>query len=81
MVHLPVPAAILAEQCYNARYKQEQPAVAPEHVHATALALLQAAQSLESDPEAQKIQQSNQNADGDSARRYFLKRNYAGEGI
>lgn len=79
VVRPPVPAQVLIDSCFTARYEQEEPAVAQEHVHATALALLHAAHVLESDADAQQIQQHNQVADS-PRRKYFLKRNYAGMG-
>ena len=79
IVHPPVPAHVLADLCFSTRYHQpeDQPAIAHEHLHATALALLHAAHTLESDPDAQQIQEHNQVESG-SKRKYFLKRNYAG---
>lgn len=77
VVRPPVPAQVLIDLCFTARYEQEQPAVAQEHVHATALALLHAVYVLESDPDAQQIQQHNQ-VTASPRRKYFLKRNYAG---
>lgn len=78
-VHPPVPAQVLADLCFSTKYHQpeDQPVIAREHVHATALALLHAAHTLESDPDAQQIQQHNQAGSG-SKRKYFVKRNYAG---
>ena len=79
IVRPPVPAKVLADLCYSTRYHrpEDQPAIAREHVHATALALLHAAHNLESDPDAHRIQQHNQVGIG-SKRKYFVKRNYAG---
>lgn len=79
IIHPPVPAHVLAELCFSARYHQDQPAVAREHVHAAALALLHAAHALESDSDARQIQQQNQ-VEHVPKRRYFIKRNYAGKG-
>ena len=76
VVTLPVPEEVLAQLCYAARYSEDQPAIATEHVRATALSLLHAAQQLEADLEAQQIQLSNQ-VNGTSSRKFFLKRNYA----
>lgn len=61
------------------RYTEVQPAVAAEHVHATVLALLHAAHLLEADPAAQQIQQHNQVPGTEPVRKYFLKRNLAGD--
>ena len=77
-VQLPVAAAVQANLCYSARYLQQQSAVSPEDVRATALQLLQAAKLLESDANAQAIQQLNQIPGHKERRQYFLKRNYAG---
>ena len=78
IVHVPVPAEVLAEQCFTARYSEHQPAVAAEHIHATAMELLYAAYILEADPIAQQIQQSNQVMGSSPKQRYFLKRNLSG---
>lgn len=80
IVHPPVPAQVLDDLCFSTKYLQpeDQPAIAHEHVHATALALLHAAHTLESDPDAQQIQQHSQVESG-SKRKYFVKRNYAGK--
>lgn len=62
------------------RYLPHQPQEVTEaDVHATAVALLEAAQQLEGDIDAQQIQKSNQESEGRSQlRKYFLKRNYSG---
>ena len=79
VIHPPVPAHVLTDLCFSARYDGNQPAVAREHVHATALALLHAAHTLESDSDARQIQQQNQ-VESVPLRKYFIKRNYAGKG-
>ena len=78
VVHVPVPAEVLAEHCFTARYSDHQPAVAAEHIQATAMELLHAAYILEADPIAQQIQRSNQAGHDRPIRKYFLKRNLSG---
>ena len=67
--------------CYASRYLPEQSrGISETDIHATAVALLEAAQQLEADSDARQIQAANQDAGGSSAvRKYFLKRNYSGE--
>lgn len=78
VIHLPVPKAVVEDLCYAARYLDKQPAVAPDDLHATVLALLHGAHLLESDQNAQQIQESNQVVGSSPVRKYFLKRNLAG---
>lgn len=60
---------------------ESQLAVAPQDLQGTVLALLHAAPLLEFDKSAQQIQESNQIVGSSPVRKYFLKRNFAGEGL
>ena len=79
IIQLPVPAAVVENLCYSSRYLDSMPAVAADDLHATVLTLLHAAHLLESDQNAQQIQDSNQVVGTGHVRKYFLKRNLAGE--
>lgn len=67
--------------CYASRYLPEQwRGICEIDVHATAVALLEAAQQLEADSDARQIQEANQEAGSSRPlRKYFVKRNYSGE--
>lgn len=76
----PVSKQTQSNLCYKSRYLPDEPMeVSEADIHATAVALLEAAQQLEADADAMQIQAANQ-IPGSSKplRKYFLKRNYSG---
>ena len=67
--------------CFWSRYLKGDLEVSAADVRATAKALLHAVQELESDSDAQTIQQSNQDKTTKPVRKFFVKRNYSGESL
>ena len=79
VINPPVSSQTQSNLCYSSRYLNETLEVTEADIHATAVALLVAAQQLEADSDAAQIQEANQEADSTQpVRKYFLKRNYSG---
>lgn len=81
IIHPPVPKQIQGNLCYQSRYLSDEPVhIREEDIHATAVALLEAAQQLEGDADARQIQKANAGTGSSHpVRKYFLKRNYSGK--
>ena len=77
-VTVPVHMSVQSNLCYSSRYLQQDLVVRGSDIKATASALLEAAQQLESDSDAQTIQGTNQDSSGKPVRKFFIKRNYSG---
>ena len=78
-VTVPVNQSVQGGLCYSSRYLGQQSVIVnDDDIRATAAALLEAVQQLESDSDAQTIQETNQGDGGKPVRKFFIKRNYSG---